>query len=408
MDSSLFLQPYQINWKLHGFLSLVLYLIVVLLRGQGLILQLPRPALMATALLLVFQVFCFLSQKLAENFKKKFDSEYPSLILWLYPTLVLLKLAFFSFALISLSNYFYGRGYWSYVLQLNGQETTRFFSTSFAAMIAFTAGHFLFATISAVWWIAQSSKSRVEQLNQAPEINPANACKHLNEKIDRLRAETEIIQAHRRRASTVNRRALILLAAFLSGGSCWIIFFRPAIVLYYRAELQLKTQIEPMAAYATLEHLCQKYPGYRYIDSVKFRMAWILDRRLQRHEKAAESYSTFIEKYAPGSTWSDEAYAALVRLYSDKLNRPDQALKFSKEYLNLYAGGIFAPHMHLYRIRAFMRQGDVVSAKAEKAQALQKFAGKMMQITSQEDLLIELISFNDAIKAEVSAFPELQ
>lgn len=409
MYSPEYLQPYQINWKKHAFLSLFLFLVIALLRKQGLVLQFHRPALTALVMLCMFQLLSQAGFFLSQRLQKRLQIDYPSLMLWLYPTLVLLQLATFSFVLVVSSNYFFGRGFWSNVLQLNGLETTRFFSTCFATMIVFTALHFVIATFSILKWIAGSSMARVEALNQQQQTDDDQLLhQQISTTINRIRNETDKIQLQRLKANRVNRLALIGLFLILVSGSCWIIFFRPAVVLYYRAEIQLRTFIEPMAAFATLKHLCEKYPNYRYMDSVKFRMAWILDRRLQRFDEAAESYRQFIDQYSKKSIWVDEAYVALVRLYFDKLGQPQQALVYAAEYLGRYPEGIFAPHMHLYRIRAFAQSNDIASAIEEKQKSLQRFSGKKIQIISNEDRLLEVISFDDAIKAEINAYPALQ
>lgn len=63
-----------------------------------------------------------------------------------------------------------------------------------------------------------------------------------------------------------------------------------------------------------------------------------------------------------------------------------------------------APHMHLYRIRAFRRSGQPEQAEKEIAE-IQKHCdmNSKIQIINSEDRLIDLISFADALKAEISA-----
>ena len=395
------LSLYKINWKLHAIFLLMLFLVIVLLRGQSLIIQMPRPATMAIFLLAIFSSIGIFAKAAAQKIEETFDAQYPSFMLWLYPTLVLACLAGFSFLLITTSGYFFGRGFWSNLLQLNGQETTRFFSTCFTTMIVFTATRFLIAMTSMLVWIYKSSISRIEMLNS----NSANRESHekLANTIDQIRSETEKIREHRLKASRINRLALLGIFLLLTIFFCWITFVRPEVVLYYRAEIQLRTFIEPMTAYNTLKHLSKKFPQYPYLDSVRFRMAWILDRRMNKFDEATADYLKFIDEFAPKSSWSDEAYVSLVRLYSDKLNQPEKVLKYSEKYLQLYPYGVFAPHMHIYRTRAFQKHGNVRAAMIEIELALKKFYGKKMQIINSEDRLIELVSFDDAIRAEINA-----
>jgi tetratricopeptide (TPR) repeat protein len=137
-------------------------------------------------------------------------------------------------------------------------------------------------------------------------------------------------------------------------------------------------------------------------------MAWILDRRLGKFDEAAKAYREFIEKYSPKSVWSDEALVSIVRIYQDKLNRSKDSLHWINEYLKHFSDGIMAPHMYLYKIRAFarLRQFDQANACIERAKKL--FSGKQIQIINNEDRLAEIVSFDDALNAEISAMAKLQ
>lgn len=408
MQQTKLFQPYKIDWKWHSFLTLFLFMMIALFRSQGLIIQFPMPLLTAAMMLMGFHLTCRLAMKIADKFQKILNTSYPSFLLWLYPTIVLAELAVFSILLVTVTNHWYGRGFWSSFLRLNSQETTRFFSSCFSTMLAFTSFHFLFETISTLLWISGSSRSRVNSLSQSKDTDNDKSCTDLSSVIEEIRKETDYIQCQRKNATKINRIALLLVFSILVGGSCWIIFFRPAIVLYYRAEFQLKAEIEPLAAYETLNHLRDKFPSYRYMDSVEYRMAWILDKRLEKFSEAAESYKEFMNKYAPKSVWTDEATGNLVRLCVDKLNLPTEALKWSDKYLKLYPDGILVPHMYLYRIRANAKLKNFISAKKEIATARSLFSGKKIQIIDSEDQLIEVIAFDDALNAELSANANLQ
>jgi tetratricopeptide (TPR) repeat protein len=407
MSSDYFTNPYKIDWKWHSLFLILLFLGVVLFRSQGLIMMFIRPGLVAIAMLAMFHFFCRTAYALAERSQKTLKTTYPSFLLWLYPTIVLAELALFSFLLITISNRLWGRGFWSHFLELNGQETTRFFSTCFATMILFTALHFLKGTWAMLTWISHSSASRIHSLNQSGNSGTSLE-QGLLKTISTIRAQTDLIQSERKRATRFNRIALFLVFMILLAGGCWIVFFRPAIVLYYRAEIQLRTFVQPQAAYATFQHLKEKFPKYRYLDTVSYRMAWILDRRLGKFDEAAKAYREFIEKYSPKSVWSDEALVSIVRIYQDKLNRSKDSLHWINEYLKHFSDGIMAPHMYLYKIRAFarLRQFDQANACIERAKKL--FSGKQIQIINSEDRLAEIVSFDDALNAEISAMAKLQ
>ncbi|MGM0598430.1 MAG: tetratricopeptide repeat protein [Candidatus Rifleibacteriota bacterium] len=309
--------------------------------------------------------------------------------------------------LIILSRNFWGRGFFSSLLNLNGQETTSFISTCFSAMIIFVAFQFVFASFKVIRWIAASSYRRVATLNLL-ESSDDNFSATIDNTVKELKRETDYLREQRNKAAKINRIALLISFLVLISGSLWLIYLRPAVILYYRAEFQLKTFVNPSAAYKTLEHLSNKYPNYRYLDSVKYRMAWILDRRMNKNKQAFKAYVEFIENYAPESVWVDEAAINLVSLSLDKLNKPEQAIKWSKKYLELYPDGIMAPHIYLYRIRAYARLNEFKKAEKEIKIARDKYSGKSIQIFNKEDRLVEIINFDDALNVEISEIKGLQ
>jgi hypothetical protein len=88
----------------------------------------------------------------------------------------------------------------------------------------------------------------------------------------------------------------------------------------------------------------------------------------------------------------------------DKLENPEQTLYWTSQYLEKRPDGIMAPHMHLYRIRAFKRSNQREMADKEIAEVKRRFdMNQTIQIINSEDRLIDLISFSDALKAEISA-----
>ena len=401
------LKIYDLEWKWHFLFYLLLFLALTILRKQALVLFFFRPAMAATFLLVLFHIICRGSKSLTDYIVQKTKIIYPSFVLWLYPTVILLKIAFFAFILIILSRNLWGRGFFSSLLKLNGQETTSFISTCFSAMIIFVAFQFVFASYRVIRWIAASSYRRVATLNLL-EATDENFSATIDNTVKELKRETDYLKEQRNKAAKINRIALIILFLCLIMGSLWLIFYRPAVILYYRAEFQLKTFVNPATAYNTLEHLSSKFPDYRYLDSVKYRMAWILDRRMNKSNQAFDAYVDFIENYSPDSVWIDEALINLVYLTLDKLNRPEQTLKWSKKYLELYPDGIMRPHMHLYRIRAYARLSDLKSAEKEIKLAKNRYSGKTIQIFNKEDRLVEIINFDDALKVEISQIKGLK
>ncbi len=408
MQNTNIYKPYQFAWKWHSLLLIFAFLSTVLLRSQGLIVQLFRPLVLSIAMLIIFHLICRFALRFAKTIETRLQIKYPSFFLWLYPTIVLLTLAIFSFVLIIGSNSLWGRGFWSNLLRLNSQETTSFFSTCFATMILFTALHFFGATFATLSWIANSSRNRVSTLDNLSQLQKNDKIENcIGEAIAKMRAETDFLQQQRIKATRVNRYALLSISLVMLSGTIWIIFFRPAVVLYYRAEIQLRTFLEPQTALDTFKHLTRKYPDYRYIDSVRYRMAWILDRRLHLYEKAAISYQNFLRQHKK-SVWIDEALVNLVRLYVDCLQKPAIGLETISRYEKKFPSGVFLPHLQLYKIRALARLNRIAEARSVIKAASAKYGNKKIQITNSEDRLIELLDFREAIKAEITANANLQ
>ena len=372
--------------------SASVFVAVLLLGSQNLLLHLPGPAIIFTVFFLFFIGACRAAGYLTDRFSTSMQITYPTVILWCYPMTVVGMVTLSSWLFLGVSNQLLGRGFWSNWLGLTSQDTTSFFSACFASMLIVVSLQFASSIIHVFNWIIEISRGNED----AEKFDIGGT-------LERLRYDGEQTKNNRMRATRVNR--LALLGIFIMGLTFagWIIFFRPALILYYRAEIQLRTFLEPAAAYETLRHLTERFPGYRYMDSVNYRMAWILDRRLNEYDKARDSYENFIKRYGRRNIWSDEAIASLVRLSLDKLNNPDQTLYWTSQYLDTNPDGIMAPHMYLYRIRAYKHKNQPEQAQKEAEAAHKLYSGRKIQIISSEDRMIDLVSFADALQAEINA-----
>ena len=88
----------------------------------------------------------------------------------------------------------------------------------------------------------------------------------------------------------------------------------------------------------------------------------------------------------------------LVRIYLDKLNKPKQAIIWADKYLSAFPDRIMAPHMYLYKIRAFLKLGQTEKAEQIKLAGIKKFKDTEIQIINSEDRLVQMLSFSNAIK----------
>jgi len=373
-----------------------IFMAFIILNSQTLVIQLSRPALLVIGFIISHAAICILSEALTQRLARRFSLNHPTIVLWLYPAIALFLITISAYGFLVLSNLVFGRGFWSSWLGLTGQDTTTLFFTCFVSMLLFIAIQFTLSVLKVFNWIVETSKNH---LDLAAESLSGNA-ETINQVFADISSRSEHLKQQRLNATRTNRKALLISFLFCTFFGFWIVFFRPELVLYYRAEIQLKTFIEPQAAYNTFQHLTERFPDYRFVDSVFYRMAWILDRRLNEYQKASNEYELFLKRFGYNNIWSDEALTALVRLHSDKLNDPAQALKWSELYLKTNPDGVMAPHMHLYRIRSYSKLSQHQEAEAELRLAEHRFAGKKIQIINSEDRLIAFTSFSEALKAE--------
>ncbi len=383
--------------------SASVFVAAMLLGSQKMLLRLPEPTMMICAFFIFFMLVCRGAASFTNRLAASMKISYPTFILWCYPMTVVGTVTLSSWLFLGLSNRLLGRGFWNNWLGLTGQDTTSFFFTCFASMLLVVTLQFASSIFQVFNWILEMSRGHVQMVsNELMKIGDDRAA--IGNTLEIMRQDGEQTKTSRVRATRFNRLALLGIFMLGLAFAGWVTFFRPALILYYRAEIQLRTFLEPAAAYETLRHLSERFPDYRYMDSVTYRMAWILDRRLNQFEKAKEAYEGFIKRFGRHNVWSDEAIASLVRLSLDKLSDPEQTLYWTAQYLETRPDGIMAPHMYLYRIRAFKRSDQLEMAEKEMAEAQKRFdMNAKIQIISSEDRLIDLISFSDALKAEISA-----
>jgi hypothetical protein len=370
----------------------------MLINSQGIILTLAKPALMTVAFTSLFVCSSRIAGKLSDNLATRFQARYPTFILWLFPTSNMFIITIAAYVFLTLSSKILGRDFWSTCLGLTGQDTTTFFFGSFVAMLFFISSQFVFSMHRVYRWIIEISRNHIDLLAES-EINRATM-HHTTSLLTEVMQKSEELKNERLKTTRLNRLALLFLFFGVCFFFCWIVFFRPELILYYRAEIQLRSFIEPQTAYNTLLHLSEKYPDYHYIDSVHYRMAWILDRRLKEPEKAREAYEKFLSRFGYKNIWSDEAVTSLVRLSLDQFDIPHQTLHWTKIYLDRYPNRIMVPHMYLYRIRAFIRLGNTSAAASETEKAKNSLSNKRLPVINSEDRLVALIDFSEVLAAE--------
>lgn len=369
---------------------------LTLLNSQQILLKQTPVIVFAGCFLLIFFCICSASKIFADRMLGVLGIQYPNVLLWLYPTITLFSTAFVSFAFMELSKRYLGRAYWNEMLGLTGQDTTTFIFSCFASVMLMVVLHFIFSVFRFFFWISNSSKERFEKMDIEYE---QFSKKELSQRFENIKNQSKQCSVERLKATRFNRLAMLVIFIMIIAGGLRIVFFRPELVLYYRAEIQLKTFLQPEAAYNTLEHLTNKYPDYEFLDSVNYRMAWILDRRLHKHQKAYESYEAFLDKFGLRNIWTPEAITSLVRLSLDKLNEPQKAIFWADTYLNLFPTGVMRPHMYIYKIRSELLVDNKQKAQQISKEALKKYKNTKVLLINSEDRAIGRLLFKEALES---------
>lgn len=390
----------QLKWLVPS--SLTVFVGIMLLNSQKMVLRLNKPLILFFIFSIFFVAICKLAEFITDKFLIIFKIRYPTVFLWFYPTISLFIITLISWLFLSASDKYLGRSFWSNWLELTRQDTTSFLFSCFMAMAVFISIQFIFSIYYVFQWIIETSRQHLQDLHLLPVTFDKNQKELLGEKLILIRSEIEKVKNSRLQATKVNRIALfsIFIIAVITIG--WIVWFNPALILYYRAEIQLRTFLEPMIAFNTLKHLKQKYPNFNYLDSVDYKMAWILDRRLKDFEMARNKYETFLKNFGNKNAWSVEAFSSLVRINMDKINNPEKAIFWANKYLKNAPLGIMAPHMYLYKARAFNRLKQPEKAKSEIQTAKKLFSHKKIQMINSEDRLIGLVDFSEVLQTEVN------
>lgn len=372
----------------------IIFISLFLLKSQTEILKIPQP------LCLIFLLFCIMllistvANVMTSKFVENIDRSYPTISLWLYPTLSFVFIATVSFVIIRVGDYIGGRAFWSSSVKLTARDTTSLFVTSFQAMILFITIQFIAAVAKSVNWFIVNSRSHMSIVNKT--ISGGLKESQLNNTFGAIKQENEGIRELRIKASSFNRKAFSLIFILMLISAFIFIKLNPALILYYRAELQLKTFLNPESAFKTLEHITTKYPNYKYLDTVEYLMAWITDRRIKNYSDALKMYAAFFHKYLNKSPWIDETIANIVRIYSDKIRKPKKVIEWADRHIGKYHNSVFTPQLILYKIRALKALGKNDLAEKLKNKSLIEYNNTKMQVINSEDHLIEQIYFKDA------------
>jgi tetratricopeptide (TPR) repeat protein len=331
----------------------------------------------------------------------------PTVVMWAYPMATLFLGGIVGVVLLRLIPALAGRGFWSHLLGVNAKATTVFFTTTYSGFFFWLMCLTLGASVQYVRWSLDSATHLHETMEPALRaVADAAGAGSRGERLAaadgelrRLKTELGTLEQTRETSRRFNRHAVLLLFIGLGILSAWIIYFRPALIVYYRAEIQIRSMQQPEVALENLRHLQRRFPDYPYLDTVAFRAAWVLDRRLERWGEAVAAYEEFLRDHGLENVWADDAVANLVRLALDKTQDPGTALRWIRLYLERFPTGPVAPQVTLYEARALMAQGQIAAARAVLTAADERFRGRQLPLYDSEDDLIGLISFADARRA---------
>lgn len=363
-----------------------------------------KPILVLLCFFILFSFVLKLSGWLTDKFLSLLRVEYPTVMLWCYPTAAVFSSAFFGWLLCRCTAEYLGRGYFKHLLGFTMQDTASLLFTCFASILVFVVIQFFLAVNAVVNWLLGIAKRHFIELHVMAAQASANQKQQSIESFAKINAEVKILKNNRVRASKVNRIALVGVCLFGAAMFGFVNWRCPAVILYYKAEVQQKIYSQPQKALEILNYLLLTHPQYKYADSVTFKRAWLLDRRLSLYDEAKKAYEEFLKKYGDNNVWSDEVISSLVRICADKQKDSNGTLFWTSRYLNTFPRGLMAPYMYLYRIRAFHGINQKSEAENEIKAAKKAFENAKMCVVNKEDMLINVINFSEALEAETADF----
>ncbi len=395
-----------------GIFSAILGLQLVV--GLSHLVKLPSSGVSILVLGLLFLGITLASRRFTGIWLRRRGLNFPTVVIWSFPLLTFLFTYIFSFLLLVAWPGHAGRGFWPEFLRLNPKTTTVMFTSSFSGFFLCMLILVIIETIRYVQWSvglavrfswgedpagAVSGKNPPPPGSEATPPETEKARSGAEDQFQKVRAKLDAFHALRAQSSRFTRRALGAVFLLLVGVSSWIIFLKPETILFYRSEVQLQTRQHPEIAFETLNHLAQKYPDYKYLDTVKFRAAWTLDRRMGDYPGAVKRFEGFLGEFGYENVWTDDVLTNLVRLQLDKCHNATESLKWAEIYGEKFPNGLMAPQIALYRIRALSETGRTDAAKDALAKAREQFGGAVMNIYDNEDDFVSTLTFADALRS---------
>lgn len=345
-----------------------------ILSDSTFLMYLPRPRALIIALLVAFSLLIRASIELAERFTRNRDLAVPTVHLWLIPLGCLFSAYGLMMILLAGVHSWIGRGFWSDVIHLNAKMTTVLFTTTFISFKIYILVGFL----GAIW----------EYLRFFIAVFEAG---------DSLKEKAAVEESLRQRASRFNRRCFFGMGTLCLVLGCGLVFLKPETVLYYRGEIQVRSGVHPEAALEAFQHLLRKYPGYRYRDTVEYRAAWVLDRRLKDYPAAIQAYQTFLTTHGFTNVWAPDILANLIAIYLDHRKDANEALKWIAVFEEKYPDSVSLPLIAFSKIRALLQEQRHSEARQAVEAARRQFNDRTLILYDSEDDFMTTLPFDAAL-----------
>lgn len=361
---------------------LITILVFQMVTGTTWLMHLPAPRIFLLALSLLLTLVGEAALAGTRFLLKRLDLDFPVVRLWAFPLTILGASYLVLIGLLVTLPAWLGRAFWSQLLDVNAKGATVLYTSVIS-------GLFLYMAIFSLVGVVRHLRSIL-----AATSDP-----------DRFREQARRLEEERSRGRRINRMAFWAILSGLVIATGWIIWFRPETILFYRGQIQLQSRQFNEVALETYRHLARKYPDYRYRDAVDFRIAWILERRLQNYGEAAAAYAAFLTTWERDNIWADDALANLVRISLDKQGDPAMALHWAELYHQTFPAGHLAPHIMLYRVRALRALHRDGEADRILVAAKERYGDRPLLIYDSEDDLADRIAFETAAEILTRDFP---
>lgn len=140
------------------------------------------------------------------------------------------------------------------------------------------------------------------------------------------------------------------------------------------------------------ENIIKNYPNLKYIDTIFYYKAWVLDRKIKDYDRAIQEYNNFLAKFSLYNLWAPEVLYNLSLIYITKAEF-HKVLYYTTKYLTFIKNGYYTPVLYTYKLVALYKTNQTNKFKFYLHQAMSLFKKQMVIIYDKNDNVSNYLSF---------------